>query len=262
MRDRPNWQAIMRMTQLQHEKRIYAARRGDRFPPNQKQPWEGYVHEALVDTCGRSVDRRGRNSISSVASGQGDGSITLLDSSKTSDWTEVGKANSAMKDGALVADKLDDARFFPNSSADSYKDFRSRRSSGPTRRPIAAFSSAVTSGTRSTPRSAMRSTSSTSGRTRAMAPVRSSTLPRLIRCRKRRANGIPTRSPRKARISSSGQRPEDELDVQDSKHNAGGPFALQYESAVLWLRQGADQVALIKPVRGRLGSIGPLVFSG
>jgi hypothetical protein len=98
------------MTQLQHEKRIYAARRGDRFPPNQKQPWEGYVHEALVDTCGRSVDRRGRDSISSVASGQGDGSITLLDSTKTGDWTEVGKANWAMKDGALVADKLDDAK--------------------------------------------------------------------------------------------------------------------------------------------------------
>ena len=26
------------------------------------------------------------------------------------DWTEVGKANWAMKDGALVADKLDDAK--------------------------------------------------------------------------------------------------------------------------------------------------------
>ena len=45
---------------------------------------------------------------SSVASGQGDGWVTLVDGNyKTGDWTEVGKANWAMKDGALVADKLD-----------------------------------------------------------------------------------------------------------------------------------------------------------
>ena len=44
---------------------------------------------------------------SSVASGQSDGWVTLLDSTKMGDWTEVGKANWAMKDGALVADKLD-----------------------------------------------------------------------------------------------------------------------------------------------------------
>ena len=44
---------------------------------------------------------------SSVASGQSDGWITLVDSTKMGDWTEVGKANWAMKDGALVADKLD-----------------------------------------------------------------------------------------------------------------------------------------------------------
>src|SRR5262245_998535 len=47
---------------------------------------------------------------SGTASGQSDGWITLLDSSKMGDWTEVGKANWAMKDGALVADKLDDAK--------------------------------------------------------------------------------------------------------------------------------------------------------
>ena len=42
---------------------------------------------------------------SSVASGQSDGWITLVDGNKMGDWTEVGKANWAMKDGALVADK-------------------------------------------------------------------------------------------------------------------------------------------------------------
>ena len=63
---------------------------------------------------------------SSVASGQGDGWITLLDSTKMGDWTtEVGKANWAMKDGALVADKLDDAKVLSYLvSKDSYKDFQ------------------------------------------------------------------------------------------------------------------------------------------
>jgi hypothetical protein len=62
---------------------------------------------------------------SSVASGQSEGWITLLDSSKMGDWTEVGKANWAMKDGALVADKLDDAKVLSYLvSKDSYKDFQ------------------------------------------------------------------------------------------------------------------------------------------
>ena len=38
---------------------------------------------------------------STTASGD-DGWVTLLDSSKKGDWDEVGKANWAMKDGALV----------------------------------------------------------------------------------------------------------------------------------------------------------------
>ena len=43
---------------------------------------------------------------SGSASGQSDGWITLLDSSKMGDWDQVGKANWAMKDGVLTADKL------------------------------------------------------------------------------------------------------------------------------------------------------------
>jgi len=39
---------------------------------------------------------------SQTAQGQSDGWVTLLDGSKMGDWTEVGKANWAMKDGALV----------------------------------------------------------------------------------------------------------------------------------------------------------------
>src|SRR5205814_7609539 len=60
---------------------------------------------------------------SNPVSGQSDGGwITLVDSTKMGDWDEVGKANWAMKDGALVADKLDgkDASYLV--SKNSYKD--------------------------------------------------------------------------------------------------------------------------------------------
>ncbi len=62
---------------------------------------------------------------SGTASGQSEGWITLLDSTKMGDWSEVGKANWAMKDGALAADKLDDAKVLSYLvSKDSYKDFQ------------------------------------------------------------------------------------------------------------------------------------------
>jgi 3-keto-disaccharide hydrolase len=61
---------------------------------------------------------------SSVAFGQSDGWITLLDSTKMGDWSEVGKANWAMKDGALAADKLDGKDPSYLVSKGSYKDFQ------------------------------------------------------------------------------------------------------------------------------------------
>jgi hypothetical protein len=63
---------------------------------------------------------------SSVASGQGDGWVTLVDSTKMGDWTEVGKANWSMKDGALVADKLDGKDLSYLVAKQSYKDFQIR----------------------------------------------------------------------------------------------------------------------------------------
>ena len=60
---------------------------------------------------------------SNVASSQ-DGWVTLLDSSKKGDWTEVGKANWEMKDGALAADKLDGKDLSYLVSKNSYKDFQ------------------------------------------------------------------------------------------------------------------------------------------
>ena len=63
---------------------------------------------------------------SNQASGQSEGGwVTLLDSTRMGDWDEVGKANWAMKDGALTADKLvegkDPAYLVAKTS---YKDFQ------------------------------------------------------------------------------------------------------------------------------------------
>lgn len=58
-----------------------------------------------------------------LASGE-DGWITLLDSSNTGDWSEVGKANWEMKDGAMTADKLDGKDLSYLVSKNSYKDFQ------------------------------------------------------------------------------------------------------------------------------------------
>jgi hypothetical protein len=62
---------------------------------------------------------------SNVAFGQSDGWVTLVDGTRMGDWTEVGKANWEMKDGALVADKITEGKD-PSYlvSKTSYKDFQ------------------------------------------------------------------------------------------------------------------------------------------
>ena len=55
-----------------------------------------------------------------------DGWTTLLDSTNKGEWSEVGKANWEMKDGALVADKLDGKDIAYLVSKTSYKDFEIR----------------------------------------------------------------------------------------------------------------------------------------
>jgi Domain of Unknown Function (DUF1080) len=61
-----------------------------------------------------------------AASGEGDGWITLLDSSNKGEWSEVGKANWEMKDGALTADKLAGKDLSYLVSRNTYKDFQIR----------------------------------------------------------------------------------------------------------------------------------------
>jgi hypothetical protein len=65
---------------------------------------------------------------SNSASGQSDaGWVTLVDTGKMGDWAEVGKANWAMKDGILTADKLTEGKdpaYLVTKT--SYKDFQIR----------------------------------------------------------------------------------------------------------------------------------------
>src|SRR5713101_6912895 len=66
--------------------------------------------------------------LSNPASGQSEGGwVTLLDSTRMGDWDEVGKANWAMKDGALVADTLTEGKYPAYLVTKSpYKDFQIR----------------------------------------------------------------------------------------------------------------------------------------
>src|ERR1700756_4250816 len=61
-----------------------------------------------------------------IASGESGGWVTLLDSTDKGEWSEVGKANWAMKDGAMTADKLDGKELSYLVSKDAYKDFQIR----------------------------------------------------------------------------------------------------------------------------------------
>jgi len=61
-----------------------------------------------------------------AVSAEGDGWITLLDANNKGEWTEVGKANWAMKDGAYSADQRDGKDPSYLVSKDSYKDFQIR----------------------------------------------------------------------------------------------------------------------------------------
>jgi Domain of Unknown Function (DUF1080) len=66
----------------------------------------------------------GAAALSGMAHGQSDGWVTLLDSTKMGDWDEVGKANWAMKDGALTVDKLDGKDLSYLVTRTPYKDFQ------------------------------------------------------------------------------------------------------------------------------------------
>ena len=110
-------------THVQHEKRIYATRAGLYVSRNEKLKREDSLMKRVSNLAAGLLVGAAALQYSNVASSQ-DGWVTLLDSSKKGDWTEVGKANWEMKDGALAADKLDGKDLSYLVSKESYKDFQ------------------------------------------------------------------------------------------------------------------------------------------
>jgi hypothetical protein len=108
---------------VQHEKRVYVACDGLYVPRNEKLKREDTLMKRLSTLAAGLLIGAAALQYSSVASGQ-DGWVTLVDSTKMGDWDEVGKANWAMKDGALTADKLDGKDLSYLVSKTSYKDFQ------------------------------------------------------------------------------------------------------------------------------------------
>src|SRR5256885_366405 len=112
------------VTQLQHEKCFTPARVVLTFRATKNNRENASMRHLRTLAIGVLIGTAAIPFSSSVF-GQSDGGwITLVDSNKMGDWDEVGKANWAMKDGALVADKLNgkDASYLV--SKNSYKDFQ------------------------------------------------------------------------------------------------------------------------------------------
>jgi hypothetical protein len=175
---------------------------------------------------------------SSMASGQSDGWITLLDGTKKGDWTELGKANWAMKDGALAADKLDDAKVLSYLvSKDSYKDFQIK----------AEFwtDEEANSGIfiRCDARDKIDSKICYEVNIFDKRPDPSYGTGAIVDVAK--VDPMPKAAGKwnTYEITAQGSHlvvvlnGQKTADVQDSKHNAGGPFALQYGSGVVKFRK-------------------------
>jgi hypothetical protein len=110
-------------TQVQHEKRVYERCGGLYVPRNEKLKREDISMKRLSILAAGLLVGAAALQYSNVASGQ-DGWVTLVDSTKMGEWDEVGKANWAMKDGLLTADKLDGKDLSYLVSKTSYKDFQ------------------------------------------------------------------------------------------------------------------------------------------
>ncbi|MBX9651351.1 MAG: DUF1080 domain-containing protein [Xanthobacteraceae bacterium] len=175
---------------------------------------------------------------SGVASGQIDGWVTLLDSTKQGDWTEVGKANWAMKDGAMAADKLDDPKVLSYLvSKDSYKDFQIK----------AEFwtDEEANSGIfiRCDVRNMIDSKVCYEVNIFDKRPDPSYGTGAIVDVAK--VDPMPKAAGKwnTYEITAQGSHlvvvlnGQKTADVQDSKHNAGGPFALQYGSGVVKFRK-------------------------
>jgi Domain of Unknown Function (DUF1080) len=113
-----------RTTQPQHEKRIYAPRRGATLRPIKTNREDTFMKYLSTLAVGLLIGTAAFQ-FSNPASGQSEGGwVTLMDSTKMGDWGEVGKANWEMKDGLLTVDKLEGKEISYLVSKTSYKDFQ------------------------------------------------------------------------------------------------------------------------------------------
>src|SRR5882724_9163892 len=113
-------------TQLQHGKRVSIGPVFAMVLPLIQKTGEIVMRHHLRTLAAGLLIAGAAFQFSNSASGQSDGGwVTLLDSSKMGDWDAVGKANWAMKDGAVIADKLTEGKD-PGYlvSKTSYKDFQ------------------------------------------------------------------------------------------------------------------------------------------
>ena len=175
---------------------------------------------------------------SSGASGQSDGWITLLDSTKMGDWTEVGKANWAMKDGALVADKLDDTKVLSYLvSKESYKDFQIKAEFWTDEEANSGIFIRCDARAKIDAKicyevNIFDKRPDPSYGTGAIVDV-AKVDPMPKAAGKWNTYEITAQGSHLV-VVLNGQKT---ADVQDSKHNAGGPFALQYGSGVVKFRK-------------------------
>jgi hypothetical protein len=174
---------------------------------------------------------------SSMASGQSDGWITLLDSSKVGDWTEVGKANWAMKDGAYAADKLDGKDLSYLVSKDSYKDFQIKAEFWTDEEANSGIFIRCDERAKIDAKicyevNIFDKRPDPSYGTGAIVDV-AKVDPMPKAAGKWNTYEITAQGSHLV-VVLNGQKT---VDVQDSKHNAGGPFALQYGSGVVKFRK-------------------------
>ena len=173
-----------------------------------------------------------------VASGEADGWVTLLDNTKMGDWDQVGKANWEFRDGVVTADKLlegKDPAYLV--TRNSYKDFQIR----------AEFwtDEAANSGIFIRCDQAMKLNSRicyevniydkrsdpSYGTGAIVAVAKVDPMPKVAG--KWNTYEITAQGSHLV-IVLNGQKT---ADVEDSRHNGGGPFGLQYASGVVKFRK-------------------------
>jgi hypothetical protein len=176
---------------------------------------------------------------SKPASSQADGGwVTLLDSTRMGDWDQVGKANWAMKDGALTVDKLlegKDPAYLVTKN--SYKDFQIKADFWTDEEANSGIFIRCDEANKINSKICYEvniydKRPDPSYGTGAIVDV-AKVDPMPKAAGKWNTYEITAQGSHLV-VVLNGQKT---ADVQDSKHNAGGPFALQYGSGVVKFRK-------------------------